>query len=598
MLAVVCLAQLPCRGSAEAEKTLAEVCKDEASCKSRLDVVTKRLDEVRTEMHGKQLTISLLEELRSGILSGHRVELPSAQRQHLEKGSPLIGEVSFDARHRPVSTNVSRHFTHMLTLGEGQEIRFHTFMPLKKQASAAGGKGGAPALIVAVTAQSQLVVFDLEGDALLEGVDLGHAPGAKVTQMVLSPSQENHFVLTATDDGEMRVHTLKVVARKKTAGGSASEAGEDGASSKSDGSKAKQKKSVSVSANFSCAFTIPDSDVGEVRNLNTVTPIERGTQIYFVTGDSLGGIGVFFRNGTLKGRARVTEDPGGVRGLMRSQGQSVLYYSSHSFGFFSVTQIDVQYPPCSGWNSPLVDVVADPSYASSRVVLALADGDVLVFSTTRGKSKACDLTLKFPHVSPIPFKLHPFKGHVLGLPTPLPETERKSDYLREIYFFNLAAMEAGYGVAPSRTVALQASFKPRQPESLALMAGAAGSGSSGSSGGKPRVAIKFEGEAGLELYDLSLKQPPAPKAAAEEGGESSNWMNWFPKIGVFGVALVIVVMWNVRKATSQRQGDFKSDFDSDYLEQLREQRRQQKGGGSGSSGAARSPRVQEVYDDD
>ncbi|CAK0830138.1 unnamed protein product [Prorocentrum cordatum] len=127
-------------------------------------------------------------------------------------------------------------------------------------------------------------------------------------------------------------------------------------------SKAKQKKPLSVSANFSCAFSIPDSDVGEVRNLNTVTPIERGTQIYFVTGDSLGGIGVFFRNGTLKGRARVTEDPGGVRGLMRSQGQSVLY-SSHSFGFFSVTQIDVQYPPCSGWNSPLVDVVADPSYA-------------------------------------------------------------------------------------------------------------------------------------------------------------------------------------------------------------------------------------------
>ncbi|CAK0866707.1 unnamed protein product, partial [Prorocentrum cordatum] len=235
-LAAACLVQLPCGCSAGAEKTLAEVCRDEASCKSRLDVVTKRLDEVRTEMHGKQLTISLLEELRSGILSGHRIELPSAQRQHLEKGSPLIGEVSFDARHRPVSTNVSRHFTHVRALGEGHEIRFHTFMPLKKQSSAAaGGKGGASALIVAVTAQSQLFVYDLEGEALLEGVDLGHAPGAKVTQVVLSPNQENHFVLTAADDGEMRVHTLKVVARKKAAGGSAGEAGEDGADGKSDG---------------------------------------------------------------------------------------------------------------------------------------------------------------------------------------------------------------------------------------------------------------------------------------------------------------------------------------------------------------------------
>ena len=41
-------------------------------------------------------------------------------------------------------------------------------------------------------------------------------------------------------------------------------------------------------------------------------------------------------------------------------------------------------------------------------------------------------------------------------------------------------------------------------------------------------------------------------------------LNWFPKIGVFGVALIGVVIWNVRKVSSQRQ-DKVADFDEDFL---------------------------------
>merc|ERR1712096_329649 len=104
-------------------------------------------------------------------------------------------------------------------------------------------------------------------------------------------------------------------------------------------------------------------------------------------------------------------------------------------------QIEVQYPPCTGWNSPLFDVALE-SYSSNRVILALSDGDVIVFSTTRGKSKACDLTLKFPHVSTVPFKLQVFRGQVMAVPTSLEDTDQKFEYLRELYFFSLAAMES------------------------------------------------------------------------------------------------------------------------------------------------------------
>lgn len=563
--AIACLVLLLCGGFAEAEEATVQHCQDEASCKARLAVVTRDLDELRTGMHRKQATLSLLEDLRSGVLSGRRVELPSAQRRHLERGSPLVGEMSFDARHRPVSTNVSRHFTRLRTIGEGTQVRFHAFMPLKKGS----------ALMVVMSAESRLSVFDLQGEALLDEVDLGHTAGARVTQMALSPNHDSHFVLTAADDGEMRVHSLKVVARKKSADG--------------DGNQ------LSVSANFSCSFSIPAGGAGEARSLSAVLPVERGTQTYFVASDSSGGVAVFFRNGTLKGRALVTQDPGGVRGLLYTQGHSVLFYSSRSFGFFSPAQVDVLFPPCSGWHSPVVDVVMDPSAASSRVVLALADGDVLVFSTSSGQNKACDLALKFPHVSPFPFKLYSFRGHVVGLPVPPEGTERGDDYLRELHFFNLAAMEAGYGVAPSRVVSLQASFQPKQPESLALMGGSG----SGGPGGKSHVAIQFAGTEGVELYELSIRQPTASRADGSNGGVAS-WLSWLPdsKIGIFGVALVCVVIYNVRKVKRKQQQQSRSredDIDLAYLEKLRAER-QQKSAASGA-GVSRAPNMDQEEDD-
>lgn len=292
---------------------------------------------------------------------------------------------------------------------------------------------------------------------------------------------------------------------------------------------------------------------------------------------------MFYRNGTIKGRVRVTDDPGGVLGLLRGQGQTVLFWSSHSFGFFSVAQIDVQYPPCTGWNSPLYDIAVDPSLSYSRVVLALADGNVVVFATTRGKSKACDLTLKFPHVSTLPFRLHAIKGHILGMPVPAEEEDMKADHLREFFFFNLAAMEAGYGATPSRAVPIQISFKPQQPTAYALHTPNAGSGSGATAERtKAQVAICFEDQRGLELYEVNLKQPVPPKGTAvvEDGGlgrsDSSDgygWLNWFPKIGVFGIALIGVVIWNVRKVTAQRRHDRRDDFDEEFLkERLRERK--------------------------
>jgi len=521
-------------------------------------------------MKGKEDTLIALEGFRRSILGGGRAGISSTFRQHLERGSPLVSDVAFDQKHAPLSTNVSRHFRRIRTLAKDSLVRHHAVLPLKR---ASAQKLGPAALLVIIDSKSRLALHSIEGEALLTDFDVGHADGRVVTHLALSPSQESHFILTADDLGNMRVHNLKVVARKEPA----PQAEDADASSDEPVGHALKKTHVVVHTNFSCAFSLPRNEGGEPRILNTVLPIERGTQTYFVTGDSLGGVAVFFRNGTIKGRTKVSEDPGGVRGLLRGQGQTILFFASHAFGFLSISNIDVQYPPCSGWNSPLFNIAFDPSSSYSRVLLALEDGDVLVYATTRGKSKVCDLTLKFPRVSPIPFKLFVFRGHAMALPTPLDTMKRADEYHRELFFFNLASLEEGYGSAPSGVVGVQASFRPRQPAQCALhMVAGSGAGAS-----KVQLALRFLDEPGVELYDLNLKQAPTPAKAMADG--SGGWLDYFPKVGVMGIALVGIVVWNVRKVAGGGSGDFDADsFKERFKNQLeKEEHGRSLGGGLG-----------------
>ncbi|CAK9011110.1 Splicing factor U2af large subunit A [Durusdinium trenchii] len=356
-------------------------CHDEESCKVRLSTLTSKLDELRDEMRGKHLTLQALEEIRGGILSGRRVELPSAQRQHLERGSPMISEVTFDARHRPVSTNVTRHFQRPCCNDAHFQVRQHAFLHLKKSP----GSKSASALLVLLDSESKLSIYSLENEPLLDRFDLGHE--GKIIQLELSPTQENHFVVTVGEDNGIRVHNIKIIAKKQKT----DVPGKDGEKEEEKEKEKKDKdvRTLNVTASLATQFTLSHGELEETRKLNVVLPIERGSQTFFIAGDSLGGVSVFFRNGTMRGRVRVTEDPGGVKGLIRAQGQQqVLFYSSHAFGFFSPSQVDLQYPPCTGWNSPLYDLAMEPGYSTGRVLLALQDGDVLVYATTCGKSKA------------------------------------------------------------------------------------------------------------------------------------------------------------------------------------------------------------------
>jgi len=528
-------------------------CTDAASCQQRLELLVGKLQRTQEGMKSKRQTMDALEGFRSGLMHGQRVDLPSPQRQHLEKGSPLVGMVSYDEKYRPVSTNVSQHLRHVQTIAAGTNIRLHGLLPVRHPSAKSGA--GQSAFVATIEGESKLSLHSQDGKAQLSDFDLGH----HVAHMSLSANPDHSYVLTAegSEKCEMRAVMVELVMRNATA----AEADADEEAEK-DGKKRPKKKLVVV-ASTTATFALPSS--GDGRRITSVLSVDRGSQPLFLAGDSLGSVAVFFKNGTLKGRVKVTEDPGGVKGLLRGQGQTVLFYSSHSFGFLSVAQVDVLTQPCTGWSSPVFDIANDPLSTYSRVVVALSDGDVLVFSTETGKSKdkACDLTLKFPRLSVLPFRLYALRGHVMGLPTPLESTKQPDEHNRELYFFNMNAMEAGYGSAQSRIVTLQASFEPRRVQSFALQQ-SAGSSSGPPAAPKVHLAVQFaEERSGLELYELNLKTPPLPSrggGGGDGGGSGSgggndiaSWLDWIPKVGIFGITLIGVVIWNVRKVSGKAQ---------------------------------------------
>eukprot|EP00929_Paragymnodinium_shiwhaense_P047991 TRINITY_DN24331_c0_g1_i1.p1 TRINITY_DN24331_c0_g1~~TRINITY_DN24331_c0_g1_i1.p1 ORF type:complete len:584 (+),score=163.77 TRINITY_DN24331_c0_g1_i1:165-1916(+) len=532
-------------------------CADEASCQARFAELSGQLDSNHGVLKTRQQTLHVLEGLRSGVVSGERVELPSFQRSYLQKASPVLGEVSLDARHRPASTNFSRHFAEMKTVAPGSSIRLHSFLPLKRSSSSS--KGAPPALLVALDAESRLSVYSQDGEALLDTFDLGHAEGSTVTHVALSPSQDRHFVVSGDDRGTVRVHDLKVVAKREKKGKDDAEEGQGHA-------KAHQ---LLVSAHFSAEFEF--SSGAAARKLRALLTVDHGENTLVLAGDSAGAISVFYRNGTARGTVRVTDDDGGVAGLVRVQGNAIVFFSAQSFGFFSPSHMELPAPACRAWTSKVVDVLLEPG--TNRPLVALEDGDVLVFAPSADKQKACEVAFKFPRVSNTPFKLHVLKGHILGLPMAVARKEASSS---ELHFFHVAAMEQGYGGGPSRAIPLQVQFEGgNSPEAISLSAAA-------DAASKSLMAVRFIGKPGLHLYEVTLKKPVIHRGS--QGGfmeELADWLTWLPdwvpKVAVFGFALIAVVMWNMRKLNKGKQQKSKlDDFDSEQFKEILRERKLKK----------------------
>eukprot|EP00928_Gymnodinium_smaydae_P045295 TRINITY_DN30217_c0_g1_i1.p1 TRINITY_DN30217_c0_g1~~TRINITY_DN30217_c0_g1_i1.p1 ORF type:complete len:647 (+),score=77.41 TRINITY_DN30217_c0_g1_i1:257-1942(+) len=516
-------------------------------------------------MARKEHQLRVFERLREDALADRHFELPSGLRAQLADGArtSAVHDATFDSRHRPLSVDRDEYFTNMKHLARRKHVKLQEFMQLKRSSGSTPRKAP-PAVLVVVDNSSLLSLHSLDGDVLLNDFDLGHEAGRRVIHMVLSPGQENHFVATADDSGEVRLHSLRIVARREVEKSNSSEETTKESVFASDEKKASRwnetgkqstkrvRHKLVAYANITSSFRLWREAVADIRRVTALVPVIRGSgqEPFICAGDSLGSVSVFYANGTLKGRVRVVDDDGGIVGMRRAQGLSVLFYSSKQFGFLSVSQLDLQYPHCYGWHSPAIDVAEDLTTTYATVLVSLADGDILSFATSSGKSKACDLTFKFPHIASAPLKLYKLRGHLLAVPLPHYQLNgtHGSDHLNrgvhgDILVFGQAAVEAGFDAAPSLALALQASFRPRIVEDVSVVF-VAGAGERAT-----YVALRFEGQEGVELYELELGEAPIPPLKGPQEDpfkELFGFLNWAPAwliytfIGVLVVGLMIL----------------------------------------------------------
>eukprot|EP00927_Polykrikos_kofoidii_P066894 TRINITY_DN62453_c0_g1_i1.p1 TRINITY_DN62453_c0_g1~~TRINITY_DN62453_c0_g1_i1.p1 ORF type:complete len:632 (+),score=100.52 TRINITY_DN62453_c0_g1_i1:154-2049(+) len=524
----------------------AAACTDAPSCAARVSAIAEDLDAIGADMKVQRDTITALEGIRSGFMDGGRVAMPSAQRQYLQQAAPWIGEISCDIRHTAVSTNASANLTLKRRIAD-KSVRLMSWAPLTMEHSLLYGDwaGDPDGVLVTFDSQSRLSIHRMTDEILVDHVDIGHGDGRTVKDFTLASREDEHMLATIDDASNVRIHGLKVVLLRRTKKSNATMAPAPKLEPLGGRKKAPPFKRLGIVVTFALAPALPVGP-GEERMITAVIPTMPRGSTFIVVGDSLGALTVMTEKGVLKGRMQVTQDPGGIKGFRRgnSDQSQVLFFSSHSFGFFTVSKVDVRNAPCTGWQSPLFEVASDPSFVYAKAYAALVDGDVLVFESPR---KDCELVSKFPRVSSLPMRVHLWRGYLFGLPQTVSTGDASERTIPpELFLFNLAIIENGIGGEQSGAVALQVAFGSDSIEAFALHGNyIGGDGDKAIS----QLALRFADPRETELYELRVEKPKIGK----DSGIISQYLTSLLAVS----AMIALFLWWRRWKKSKAAQKFK-----------------------------------------
>eukprot|EP00397_Hematodinium_sp_SG-2012_P034715 GEMP01037258.1.p1 GENE.GEMP01037258.1~~GEMP01037258.1.p1 ORF type:complete len:494 (+),score=115.72 GEMP01037258.1:39-1520(+) len=176
-----------------------------------------------------------------------------------------------------------------------------------------------------------------------------------------------------------------------------------------------------------------------------------------------------------------------------------------------VRNAEVPFAPCRGWAD---GAAVGVDVRENRLVVSLDNGDMLVFATARGKVRTCELLGKYPRLGPATETMKRLRGHYLRL---------AGGHLSIIH---IVYSEQGTGKALRLIV-------PNFAKEITLL--------------EDRLVAVTAG--GLDIYDVNTQSAPE--------SFDTSWFQFdnFPRIGVFGVILVLAVVWNVKKVNERRKNE-------------------------------------------
>ena len=379
--------------------------------------------EALSELYHQQL--ALLEDLQRGLHAGLGRHLPKSNVQAMLEGVPPLSEQvicgappsrfaleeedesqDLYAGKTATAAALDDFVVQKAVVPQESPATLLGLMPLRNHRSTAP----TPTSQIAMPTVLVVTVQD-DGDICLHTVagDRVHvfASGHKqaISQLAVSPMQDEYVVATADIKGVIRVHRLLVRPRRNP-----QEQRRRVTNPEEEKVSTHLGSPANITAQFHLATRVPmDNSTGHLPQLTAFVMTATQGVKYFLVGDSVGWISVFTRNGTLHERLRVSNQT--VSSINAHLG-NVVYVAGHQWGLIDLEKGTARAFHCYKYHGAgVLDAVSDTAL-QTRVIAADLDGSIWVFSV-RDK-RDCKVEHRFPlGATRAPLSLASVRGFVL-----------------------------------------------------------------------------------------------------------------------------------------------------------------------------------------
>jgi hypothetical protein len=361
--------------------------------------------------------MGLLLELQSAVAGGHNLSVPEFAMRFLREKVPLLSQMAAAGDPTPVAASEDYLLSKAVIPLQGV-ASLVKFLPLRGAKAASGdstsstassSQGSAPSSLLVVAREDGTVELFAPAGEMVHSFSTGHEH--PVSQLATSLTPEEHVVVTGDTSGEIRAHKVTVrqqrpsKEKKKAAPGDPAE----------EKTSPYLKAPVNITTLLLKRMQITATDDGVVPRMTALAMASQGKSTHFVAGDAEGGISVFSKNGTLRGRIDAAPTPdAGVEGLHAQQG-NVVWWSGGHWGHVEPEKLRVRHAQCEQLEGRIAAVAVD-SQQASRTLLADSTGTVWIFTMSKkGGDQACILELKLARDGAGSLDLASIKGFALGL---------------------------------------------------------------------------------------------------------------------------------------------------------------------------------------
>merc|ERR1719321_2493570 len=303
----------------------------------------------------------------------------------------------------------------------------------------------------------------------------------------------------------------------------------------------------------------PDT-LSTISGVNALAVVASRSPQHVYAGDKEGFMAAYNKNGTMTKRVQVT----GSAIVAVVQMSGVLYWlSAHEFGVVGMSTLDGTHVACRGWASDAVDLVLDQAN-KDKAFIVLSDGDILMFNTLVKKTsqRTCELVGKLPRI----FHSAP----------------------QLIVNGNQAwALQPGEGLAYALELGYYQVLGTRKTNATVLL---------GPTKNEARNSFTVVGP-DVEVMKVTKGKPkPGQRNRNREAGDGDSFgesmldfLEHVPNTVLFGIAVILAVMWNVRKVNKKRESEASSQSleDDEWKQKFQQrlmERRAKAGKGGGGDG--------------